>query len=68
MMTTRALTSVADSHFHGFTPEGVAISDWFPDYPGRVPLLGYLTTDVATVGREIAAADTVLDYFDILCQ
>ena len=54
------------SHFHGYTPTGTAVDDFFQYYPTRVPLLGNLTTDVSTVIREVKAADAVLDFFDIL--
>lgn len=54
------------SHFHGFTPTGQPTKDWFPDYPDRTPLLGMLTTDEVTVSREVAEADTALDFFDML--
>eukprot|EP00750_Incisomonas_marina_P003551 INCI1321.1.p1 GENE.INCI1321.1~~INCI1321.1.p1 ORF type:complete len:500 (+),score=47.09 INCI1321.1:73-1500(+) len=54
------------SHFHGFTPTGQAVDDFFPAYPSRIPLLGNLTTDVETVAREIKVADSVLDFFDVL--
>ena len=42
------------------------MTDWFDDYPGRIPLLGNVTTDESTVAREVAVADTALDFFDIL--
>ena len=54
------------SHFHGFTPTGQPTENWFPAYPERTPLLGLYTTDEATVAREVAAADTALDFFDML--
>ena len=52
------------SHFHGFTPTGQAKDDWRQTFPERTPLLGYSTE--ATVAREVIAADSVLDFFDML--
>lgn len=54
------------SHFHGFTPTGSPTPNWFSSYPERTPLLGMYTTDEATVAREVAEADTALDFFDML--
>ena len=55
------------SHFHGYTPLGAPVLNFFDSYPSRVPLLGNLTTDVDTVTREVHAADAAgLDFFDIL--
>ena len=49
-----------------FYSTGHRVQDWFGDYPDRIPLLGNLTTDERTVAREVAVADTALDFFDIL--
>jgi hypothetical protein len=53
------------SHFHGVTPTGQKTVNWFQTFPERTPLLGLYSTE-ATVAREVAAADNVLDFFDML--
>jgi hypothetical protein len=53
------------SHFHGVTPTGQVTDNWFQTFPERTPLLGLYSTE-ATVAREVAAADTALDFFDML--
>ena len=55
------------SHWKGFTPTGIAVPDWRPSFPGRIPLLGNSTTAEATIVAEVQAADRYgLDYFDVL--
>ena len=56
-------------HFHGMQPTGAPTDDWFPYYPSRTPLLGNLTVGLVTeaaVAAEVRAADTALDFFDVL--
>jgi hypothetical protein len=56
-------------HFHGKQPTGAPTDDWFPYYASRTPLLGNLTVGLITeaaVAAEVRAADTALDFFDVL--
>eukprot|EP01047_Picozoa_sp_COSAG01_P054514 COSAG01_NODE_5965_length_3929_cov_4.932898_5_plen_439_part_00 len=56
-------------HFHGMQPTGAPTDNWFPYYPSRTPLLGNLTVGLVTeaaVAAEVRAADTALDFFDVL--
>ena len=54
------------SHFHGFTPRGVATNNFFPYYPERVPLLGLYSDREATIAAEVHAADAAgLDFFHV---
>eukprot|EP00039_Didymoeca_costata_P023430 m.7068 g.7068 ORF g.7068 m.7068 type:complete len:505 (-) comp3643_c0_seq1:164-1678(-) len=55
-----------DSHFKGYTPLGVAVDDWRPYYPNRIPLLGNLSVSEDTIVNEIKTADKALDFFDVL--
>ena len=41
-------------HISGYTPTGTPTANWFDFYPSRIPLLGNLTTDEATVAAETA--------------
>ena len=54
------------SHFQGYAPTGAPVTNFFPSYPSRTPLLGMYTTDVATVTAEVHAADSALDFWSML--
>ena len=51
------------SHFQGYTPTGQPTSDWFPHYPGRIPLLGALIYAYANANAKIISKY----YSAILC-
>ena len=51
---------------NGFSPTGKPASNFFPFFPDRTPLLGNLSSIESTITAEVAAADTALDYFDVL--
>lgn len=55
------------SHFHGFTPLGEAVDDFFTAYPERLPLLGKYSNAVTTITAEVAAAESAgIDFFHVL--
>jgi hypothetical protein len=55
------------SHFNGFTPRGQPLTNFFPAYPSRTPLLGTHTDKLATIEAEVHAADAAgLDFFHML--
>ncbi len=55
------------SHFHGFTPLGTPVDNFFTFYPERTPLLGLYSNNVATITAEVKTADAAgLDFFHVL--
>jgi len=60
------LTPGCFSHFSGYTPRGEPIDNLFVSYPERVPLLGTFSTSLSTIVAEVHAADSSLDFFQVL--
>lgn len=54
------------SHFAGYTPLGQSTLNFFQEYPERTPLLGSMPLNEWSVAEELAAADSALDFFDVL--
>ena len=54
------------SHFSGYTPRGEPLDNFFLSYPERVPLLGLFSTSLSTIIAEVHAADSALDFFQVL--